>query len=189
MSVFPARRPAAPSCGTWHIDSDASKVEFAIDERMAFVKRRAVAGRFSAITGTIVLDEERPADSRADVTIDAGSIETDEPRRDKNLRGKPFFDTTRFPLITFTSRWCDAADAATGRYRAIGYLTIRDITREVELEVECTPSQAGVSITATTVLNRRDFGMTWGNSLLWIADEVRVQVSIEAVAMRALRAA
>jgi polyisoprenoid-binding protein YceI len=189
MSVFPPTRLVAPSCGTWHIDSDASTVEFAIDERMAFVKRRTVTGRFSGVTGTIALDEERPANSRVNLTIDAGGIDTGEPRRDKNLRGKPFFDTERFPIITFTSRWCDAADAATGRYRAIGYLTIRDVTREVELEVECEPSRPAVRITATGVLNRRDFGMTWGNSLLWIADEVRVQVTIQAVSMLARRAA
>lgn len=189
MSLFPPTKRSSSSCSTWQIDADASTVEFAVDERMAFVKRRTVTGRFPGITGTIVLDEERPADSRVELTIETCYVDTTDPRRDKNLRGKQFFDVERFPTITFTSRWCDTADAATGRFRAIGYLTIRGITREVELEVECNPSQPVFRISTATVLNRRDFGITWGNSLLWIADDVRISVCIEAVPMTALRAA
>jgi polyisoprenoid-binding protein YceI len=186
--MLPIRLPA-PTGAVWQIDPNASGVEFAVDERMAFVKRRTVTGRFTGITGTILLDRDRPADARVELTIDARGIDTDDPRRDKNLRGKQFFDVERFPVITFTSRWCDAANVATGRYRAVGSLTIRDVTREVELEVECEAAQRAVHLTATTVLNRRDFGMTWGNALLWIADEVRIRVGVEAISVPLVRAA
>jgi polyisoprenoid-binding protein YceI len=189
MSLFPPTKLAASSCGTWHIDADASIVEFTVEERMAFVKRRTVTGCFPTVTGTIVLDEERPADSRVELTIDVRDVETGHAKRDKSLQGKDFFDSSRFPTITFVSRWCDAADTATGRSRATGYLTVRDVTREIELEVECDLSRQSVRLTTTTLLNRRDFGMTWGNAMFWIADEVRVHVSVEASQMIAARAA
>src|SRR5262245_43797532 len=101
MAMLPIRLPV-PAGEVWKIDPDASGVEFAVDERMAFVKRRTVTGRFPGVTGTIVLDRQRPADACVELTIDASSVDTSDPRRDKNLRGKQFFDVERFPVITFT---------------------------------------------------------------------------------------
>jgi polyisoprenoid-binding protein YceI len=179
----------SPSTATWCIDPTASTVEFAIEERMAFVKRRTVTGCFSGIAGTIALDREHPADSRVEIAIDARTIATGDARRDKNLQGKQFFAAGCCPSITFASRWCDLADAGAGRYRATGYLTVRGVTREIALEAECALSQSAARITATIVLNRRDFGMTWSNPLLWIADDVRISVALEANAMAAAKVA
>lgn len=188
MVMLPIRLPA-PAVGVWQIDSDASRVEFSVDERMALVKRRTVTGRFSDVTGTIVLYAKQPDYSCVEITIDVATLDTGEPRREKNLRGRQFFDAERFSAITFTSRWSDTVDAATGRYRTTGYLTVRDVTREVEVEVGCDRSGPVVRIDATATLNRRDFGMTWGNAFLWIDDEVRIHASVEAVCLPVARAA
>jgi polyisoprenoid-binding protein YceI len=179
----------SPSVATWSIDPAASTVEFAVEERVAFVKHRIVTGRFAGIAGTIALDEEHPADYRVDVAVDVRTVDTGDASRDKNLQGKRFFDTRSCPTITFASRRCDLADAGAGRYRATGYLTVRGITREIEVEAECALSPSAARITAAFVLNRRDFGITCGNPLLWIADDVRITVALAANVMSAARAA
>ncbi|HEY7036037.1 MAG TPA: YceI family protein [Thermomicrobiales bacterium] len=178
-----------PSTAAWQIDPIASTVDFAIEERMAFVKRRTVTGCFAGVAGTIALDRHHPATSQVEIAIDARTVDTGDARRDKNLRGKHFFDTASCPTITFASRWCDLADASAGRYRATGYLTVRGITREIAIEAEGTLSASFARIAATFVLDRRDFGMTRGNPFLWIADDVRISVALEAKAIAAAKAA
>ncbi len=177
--------PASAARTTWQIDPATSRVEFAIGKRLAFVKRLTVTGRFTDVRGTIVLDEREPSAARADVTIGAASIDTGNARRDKHLRTADFFDVERYPALRFMSRRITAIEAAAGRYRVTGDLTIRDVTREVQLDARYGPPSpvAGVreprmALTLTTALHRADFGMGWSNPVIAIADDLTVTLAV-----------
>lgn len=85
--------PIPTTQAPYHIDPAASRVEFTIHKRLFFVKHLLVTGRFAAVQGTISLDEQEPANSRADVTIGAASVDTGMGQRDKHLRKAAFFDS------------------------------------------------------------------------------------------------
>ena len=165
----------------YRIDGTASHVQFEVAERMAFVKRRTDRRRFAEISGTIALDARHPTRSRVELAIDAAAIDTGDARRDKNLRGGHFFDAERCPRMTFSSRAIEVLDVQAGRFRVAGDLTVRGVTREVDLDVDCDLNEAIVRVVAATVLNRRDFGMTYGNAVMWIGDGVRVRIELAAV--------
>jgi polyisoprenoid-binding protein YceI len=87
--------------------------------------------------------------------------------------------------MTFISQQIEALDQSTGHYRATGMLTIREVTREVSLDARNVPSPAGdrpFTINLTTVLNRRDWGLTWERPIQRIADEINVTLSVQFVA-------
>ena len=131
-----------------------------------------------------------------DVVIDASSIDTGVVRRDEHLRSADYFDVNRFPHITFRSRrvtgWLG------GRLRVVGALTIKDLTREVTLEVSPNgaldlPGADRVGLSATTSIDRRDFGFTGGFALdsggLVIGERIDIEMTVEAVRQSAVRAA
>lgn len=177
---------AAPAARTtWQIDPAASRVEFAIGKRLAFVRRLTVTGRFTDVRGKISLDEREPSAARADVTIGAASIDTGNARRDTHLRTADFFDVERYPTLRFTSRRIAAIDAAAGRYRVTGDLTIRDVTREVQLDAHYSPpplaasmGEPGLMLTLTTEVHRADFGLGWSNPIIAIADDLTVTLAV-----------
>jgi polyisoprenoid-binding protein YceI len=172
---------------TYRIDPAASRVEFTIGKRLMFVKHLLVTGRFTDVQGTIVIDEQEPANSRADVTIGTASVDTKSPmgKRDKHLRKADFLDVERHPRMIFKSRRIETVDRAARSYRVVGNLTIRGVTREVILDARYTPAQPGVrqpriSLSLTTALNRRDFGMVWNRPYIDVADELTVTLEVEA---------
>src|SRR4029079_7487713 len=114
---------------TWNIDPTHSTVGFSI-RHMVFSK---VRGRFLKYTGAIQLDYD-PAKSWVEVTIDAASIDTGTAQRDDHLRSADFFEVERFPELRYRSRRIEKL--GDDRYRVIGDLSIRDVTREVPLDVE-----------------------------------------------------
>jgi polyisoprenoid-binding protein YceI len=176
----PARRTS------YQIDPAASRVEFTIGKRHFFVRHLLVTGRFADVQGTISLDEHEPANTRAEVTIGAASVDTRMSKRDKHLRKADFFDVAHYPHLTFVSRRIQTIDRATGRYRVVGDLTIRGVTREVALDatyVSTTSARSRrIALTLTGGLNRRDFGMVWNNPLVTIPDDLIVKLQIEAAA-------
>jgi polyisoprenoid-binding protein YceI len=173
---------------TYRIDPAASRVEFTIGKRLFFVMHLMVTGRFTDVEGTISLDEQEPANSRAEVTIGAASVDTRMGKRDKHLRTADFFDVERYPTLTFTSRHIETLDRRAGHYRVVGDLTVRGVTREVQLDattyIPAARDGSGrrIKLTLTGPLNRRDFGMVWNNPLLTIPDELTVRLQIEATA-------
>lgn len=189
--VIPARRPGAAEAAPtplpqWRIDPAASGVTFSIGKRLLFVKRLTVVGRFADVQGTLSMDERDPANARAEVTIGAASIDTQQARRDAHLRSAAFFDVARYPTLCFAGRRIEAIDTASGRYRVTGDLTIRDITREVCLEARYSPAvtRAGssrITVALTASLNRHDFGLSWSNPLIRIADDLTVAIEVQAV--------
>ncbi len=171
---------------TWRVVPESSRAEFVIGKRLFFVKHLQVPGRFGGVTGTVTLDGAQPSTARVELAIDATTVDTDHARRDTHLRNADFFDVEQHPAITFVSRTVEPVDAAAGRYRATGDLTIRTVTHSVTLDVQVTPpdahsGQGSAHIIATTVLNRHDLGLTLTNPVMKVADEARVTVELDVV--------
>src|SRR5262245_55626622 len=149
----------------WNIDLAHSGIGFSI--RHMVVSR--VRGRFGKFTGTILLDPDDLTRSSVEVTIDASSIDTGTPQRDAHLRAADFFDVEAFPELRFRSKRIEKVDDA--GYRVIGDLTIRDVTREVPLEVEYGGrgkdpwGNERIGFVARATLDRKDFGLKWNQVL------------------------
>jgi polyisoprenoid-binding protein YceI len=169
---------------TWNIDATHSTIGFSI-RHMVFSK---VRGRFLKYTGAIQLDDDL-AKSWVEVTIDAASIDTGTAQRDTHLRSADFFDAERFPELRFRSTRVD--DLGGDRLRVTGDLTIRDVAREVVLDVE--PAGRGmdpwgnerIGFVAKTSLDRKDFGLKWNQVLeaggVLVGDRVDLELDIQAV--------
>jgi polyisoprenoid-binding protein YceI len=171
---------------TWTIDPAHSHVGFAIKHLMI----ATVRGRFTQVEGTVTVDETNPATAIIDMTIPTASVSTGDEKRDAHLRSNEFFDAERYPNMTFRSRRVESTSA--DAFRVVGDLTIRNVTRDVVLDVE----QLGrakdpwgkehAAFEATTKFKRSDYGLTWNAALesggVLVGDEVKV--SIEAQLLR-----
>jgi len=179
MTTVPSR------VSTWTLDRAHSSVEFAVRHMVV----STVKGHFRDFEGTINIDEENPANSSVAVSIDVASVDTHEPDRDAHLRSDDFFNAEKFPKITFHSTRVEL----TGEERAkvIGDLTIRDITREVELDTEFEGrvkdpwGNERIGLTATTTISRKDFNVRWNQVIetggVVVGDTVKITLEIEAV--------
>jgi polyisoprenoid-binding protein YceI len=179
----PAAAPASPN--TWTIDGAHTQAGFAVKHMMV----SNVRGSFGKTEGTITFDGKDVSSIKADVTIDATTITTNNEKRDTHLKSPDFFDVAKFPTITFKSKKAEAAGA--GKFKLIGDLTMRGVTKEVTLDVEG-PSQpllaqgrARVGATATTKVNRQDYGVNWSRALdgggVVVSDEVVITIELELV--------
>ena len=155
----------APAPGTWVFDPAHTKLS-AVGRHMMITK---VRGFFHDVSGTIHV-AETPEDSWVEVTIGAASIDTGVERRDEHLRSGDFMDVEHFPTITFRSTRVEHVDGA--RLRVTGDLTIRDVTRPITLDVEYLGAEKApwgddirIGFSATGVLEREAFGMTWNAAL------------------------
>jgi polyisoprenoid-binding protein YceI len=169
--------------GTWSIDPVHSDVSFTVRHMMV----SKVRGKFHGVSGTIVL-AENPLDSSVTVDVDLGSIDTGEKQRDDHIRSADFFEIEKHPTMSFRST---GVRAAGDDVVVTGDLTLRGVTRSVDLEVEVngfTKDPYGgtrCGFSATTELNRKDFGITidlpmdGGGAV--IGDKVKVLIEIEAV--------
>jgi polyisoprenoid-binding protein YceI len=177
---------------TWDFDLSHSSVNFHVRHLMV----SKVHGRFTAWSGTLELDDADLAKSRLDVTIDAASVDTKEPKRDDHLRSADFFEVEKFPHLTFKSTKIEKTEDG---YRMSGDLTIRGITKSVTLDVEGGEvvkdpwggTRTGFS--AKTTLSRKDFGLTWNVALeaggFVVGDKIEITLEIEAVKKAATAAA
>ena len=153
-----------PSVGEWKIDPAHSSVWFSARHMMV----SKVRGTFGKIEGAVRVGE-RPEDSSVTVSIDAASINTQMPTRDDHLRSPDFLEVERFPELTFRSTSVERA--GDNRLRIEGELTIRDITRPVELDAEYVGPAPGsdtdprLAFTARTRINREEFGITWNQAI------------------------
>jgi polyisoprenoid-binding protein YceI len=170
---------------TWQIDPAHTEVGFSVKHLMI----STVRGRFAGVKGTIVLDEANPERSSVEAEIDAATIDTRAEQRDAHLRSADFFDVEKYPTITFRSRRVERV--SDGRYRIVGDLTIRGVTREVVLDA--TEEGRGrdpwggdrLGFSATTTIDRRDFGLTWNQALetggVLVGNEIKISIDVEAV--------
>ena len=178
---------------TWAIDTSHSGVNFSI--RHMVVSK--VRGRFTKFSGAVQLDESDLARSTVEASIDAASIDTGTEQRDAHLRSADFFDVEKFPELKFKSTAIAKVDDT--NYRVTGALTIRDVTREVSLDVEYggrTKDPWGnerVGFVAKTSLERKDFGLGWNQLLeaggVVVGDRVDIELELEAVKAAAEQAA
>jgi polyisoprenoid-binding protein YceI len=181
LLFWPSVLPAA----SYRIDPAHSVVGFTVRHMMV----SNVSGAFSKLSGTVDFDPSNPSQSMVDVTIDAASVDTRNSGRDNDLRSANFFDVATYPAITFRSTRVDKAGQ--GKYRVVGNLTMHGVTKEVVLDVDGpTPEirtqgrfRAGAS--ASTKIDRKDFGITWNRALdnggVVVSDEVRINIEVELV--------
>ena len=170
----------------WEIDGAHSAAQFSVRHMMV----SNVRGEFGKMSGSAFYDPANPATAKIDVTIDATTINTREPRRDAHLKSADFFDTANYPTITFKSK--QVKPLGSGKMQIVGDLTMRGVTREVVLDVTGPSSEvkdqrgnAHVGASATTRLNRKDFGLAWNGLIegggLVVADEVDIVLDVELV--------
>lgn len=176
---------ATPTKTTWTIDAGHSNVEFAVRHLMI----STVKGRFSDVKGTVVASDDSFSDAVVDIAIGVASIDTRQADRDAHLRSADFFEVETFPAMTFKSTRVEPQ--GNDALRVVGQLTIRDITKDVVLNV--TPEGRGrdpwggerAGFSATAKINRRDFGLTWNQVLeaggFAVGDEIKISIDAELV--------
>jgi polyisoprenoid-binding protein YceI len=170
---------------SWKIDSAHSEINFAVRHMMI----SNVRGQFQKFGGTIEFDEQQPANTTVDVKIDAASINTKEEKRDGHLKSADFFDAEKYPTITFKSKRVDVKDET--HAVLYGDLTIRDVTKEVSLDVEfngVAKSPYGTTsagFTAKAIIKRKNWGLNWNVALEtggWlVGDEIHLSLELEIV--------
>ncbi|MFP5069986.1 YceI family protein [Pseudonocardia nantongensis] len=169
--------------GTWDIDPVHSEVSFVVRHMMV----SKVRGRFEQVSGEIVTGDSTE-DSRVAATIDVSSISTGNEQRDGHIRSADFFEVESYPEWTFTST---AVVAKGDEYVLAGDLTIKGITKPVELDLEVNgfgPDAWGgtrAGFTATTTIKRSDFGvdiaMPMEGGGVVVSEKVGVELEIQAV--------
>jgi polyisoprenoid-binding protein YceI len=181
----------------WNLDTVHSGINFSV--RHMVVSK--VRGRFTKFTGNVELDESDLARSLVEATIDASSIDTGTAQRDEHLRSADFFDVEHFPQIRFRSTGIEKLGTELGaqRYRLTGELTIRDVSREIALDVEYGGrgkdpwGNERVGFTVKGALDRKDFGLKWNQALetggVLVSDRVEIELELQAVKAAVAKAA
>jgi len=177
----------------WNIDAAHSGIHFSI--RHLVVSK--VRGHFGKFAGTVRIDDGDLTRSTVEAVIDAASIDTGTPQRDSHLKSPDFLEVEKFPELRFRSTRIEKTGDA--RYRVTGELTIRDVTREVSLEVEYGGraqdpwGNERAGFTAKAAIDRRDFGLKWNQVLeaggVLVGERVDIELEVEAVKAAAVKAA
>lgn len=184
VSIVMLAAPSLALAASWEIDSAHSSAQFSVRHMMV----SNVKGEFGKVTGTVNVDEKDVTKSTVEATIDARTINTREPKRDEHLRGAEFFDTAKYPDITFKST--SVKKAGKDKLKVTGDLTMHGVTKPVVLDV-VGPSKevkdpwgnTKVGATATTKVNRKDFGLNWNKALetggMVVGEEVAITLDLE----------
>lgn len=172
-----------PGTGTWVFDTSHSSVEF-VARHLVISK---VRGGFGTFSGSVTVADP-VADSAVEVSIDAASFSSGDENRDAHVRGEDFLDVERFPTLTF--KGASPRQSGTG-WVLPGELTVRDVTRPVELEVEALGTIADpwgnqkAAFSATTEIDREEFGLTWNAALeaggVLVGAKVRIEIDVQLV--------
>jgi len=170
----------------WKIDPAHTAAQFAVKHMMI----STVRGEFKGVTGTVIWDDQDVTKSTVDVTIDAKTVNTGEEKRDQDLRSANFFEVEKYPTLTFKSKKVENAGAA--KLKVTGDLTMHGVTKEVVLDVDG-PSPAvkdpwgntRSAVSASTKLNRQDFGVKWNANMdgggVVVGDTVSITIDMEMV--------
>lgn len=170
----------------WEIDPSHSSIEFAVKHMMI----STVKGEFKKYTATIHFDETKPEQAKFTAEIDVNSIDTRNDQRDQHLKSADFFDSEKYPKMTFVSKQVTKLNG--NKYKVVGDLTIRGITKEVVLEgqgfspVLKNPwGKMVTAVAASTTINRKDFGLTWNTMLetggVLVGEEVKIELNLELI--------
>ncbi len=175
----------------WQVDGAHSSVNLTV-RHMVISK---VRGRFTRWNAKLALDTADLPRSSVDVEIDAASIDTGVADRDNHLRSPDFLDAAKYPSLRYRSRRVEALSP--DRLKVVGDLTIRDVTREVVLDVDYGGQgkdpwgNQRAGFTATASINRKDFGLTWNQALetggVLVADRVDIEIELQAIKQAAAK--
>jgi polyisoprenoid-binding protein YceI len=159
----------------WELDPAATQVAFSVRN----LSMANVDGHFRLTSGRVTLVEEDPSRSTVEAVIDATSVDTGEPKRDRHLRSADFLDVDHHPRITFHSTRIEQVGA--GHWKVAGALSILDATRPVVLDVQRGAVHGSrADAHASVTIDRRDFGMTYAG----FAVGKEVAITIDAVGIK-----
>lgn len=177
--------PTFASAADYTIDPEHSKIGF----KVKHLGISSVVGHFGSFTGNFIYDPQNVASSKAQASITAKSINTDQTKRDDHLRSPDFLNVEKSPEITFVSK--EIKPLNEGTFQVIGDLTINGITKSVVLDTEYGGSandpwgNERAAFSASTTLNRKDFGIVWNKVLetggLVVGEDVKISLEIEGI--------
>lgn len=185
-TVITLALPIVASASSWSIDPDHSTVGFKARHLMV----SNVKGNFGKYTGTVDLNEKDISKSHVQVTIDTTSINTNVQKRDDHLKSADFFDVAAFPTMTFVSK--KITRAGKNKLKVTGDLTLHGVTRQVTLDMEALSKESKDpwgnirrGTTASTTINRKDFGLAWNKALetggVMVGDNITITLDIEMI--------
>lgn len=170
---------------TWGVDPAHSEIHF----KVKYMMISTITGAFKKFEGGMVAEEDDFQDARIVFSADVDSIDTNSEQRDEHLKSDDFFSAAQFPKLNFQSK--SFTKKSTGDYRLVGDLTIRDQTKEIELDVKYNGTavdfygqmKAGFEIVGK--INRKDFGLKWNTIIesggLMVSEMVRLAINIQLV--------
>ena len=169
----------------WNIDPSHSSIRFAVDHMVI----SEVEGIFSKYEGSVVSPKSDFSDAKINFSVDVNSVNTDNAKRDEHLRGADFFETEKYPKMTFVST--SVTKTGTGKYNLKGKLTLHGVTKEITLAMTYGGTtkdpwgntKAGLKVTG--VINRTDFGLKYNSVMeagsLMIGEDVTITAKVELV--------
>jgi len=178
--------PAFAGVTTYNIDPRHTFANFAVTHLMI----STVRGEFHAVNGSVIVDDGVISKSSVAVTIDASTVDTREPDRDKDLKSPNFFDVEKYRTITFKSTKVE--QAANGRLKITGDLTLHGVTKSVVLDVSAPKAPIKdpwglqrTAVSGSTRINRQDFGMNYSKTLdtggLVVSNDVDITLDVEMI--------
>lgn len=170
---------------TWQIDFAHSEINFTVRHMMI----SKVRGQFESFSGSVNFDADNPTNTTVDIAVETGSINTKEGQRDGHLKSADFFDAQNYPTMTFKSTRVE--QTGENRGKLIGDLTIRDITKEVVLDVEYAGQAkspwgtVSAGFSASGKINRKEWNLVWNQALetggVLVGDDVKIDIELELV--------
>lgn len=183
MSTATSDLTLTDAAGTWALDTAHTTLGFTA--RHAMVAK--VRGSFGDFSGSFTIDGENLANSTAELTIQAASIDTKSPDRDAHLTSADFFDVENFPTLTFVST---AVSAKGDDVVVTGDLTIRGVTKSVDVVysfvgISTDPwGNTKIGFEGEAKISRKDFGLVWNVALesggILVGDEIKISLDVEA---------
>jgi polyisoprenoid-binding protein YceI len=178
--------PYAAVASTWNIDPDHSNFGFKIKHLMV----SNVKGNFNIYSGAVEINDKDITKSKVDVTIDTSSVNTNVKKRDDHLRSADFFDVAKYPTMTFVSK--KVTIVGPDKLKVTGDFTLHGVTKEVVLDLDGPTAESKdpwgntrKGATATTKINRKDYGLMWNQALetggVLVGDEVDITLEIEMI--------
>ena len=171
--------------GTWALDPAHSRLGFSARHAMV----ATIRGSFNDANGLLRLEAADPSRSTADITIQAASIDSGSTDRDNHLRSADFLDVETYPTLRFVST--ATREVGEDEYLLTGKLTIRGVTREVEIAITLVGTEVDpfgnvrAGFEATTRISRKDFGLTWNVALesggVLVSDRVNISLDVSAI--------
>ena len=176
--------PSIASASPWIIDVDHSNIGFKVRHMMV----SNVKGDFARFSGNVDIDDKDLAKTKVDAVIETASINTGVAKRDEHLKSPDFFDVAKYPTMTFVSR--KVKKEGLDKLKIYGQLTLHGVTKDVVLDVQGLNKsfkdpwgniKRGAS--ATTTINRKDYGLVWNKAIesggVMVGDEVNISLEIE----------